>query len=77
MEERLIIAVQGFPEIYDLSSPHYFDTNKRHNAWRHIALELGITGQPKARAPGIDQQQQHQSANKHPVYVSYTCHPGL
>ncbi len=25
MEEQLIIAVQGFPELYDLSSPHYFD----------------------------------------------------
>ncbi len=32
MEEQLIIAVQGFPELYDLSSPHYFDSNKRNNA---------------------------------------------
>ncbi len=32
MEEQLIIAVQGFPELYDLSSPHYFASNKRNNA---------------------------------------------
>ncbi len=32
MEEQLIIAVQGFPELYDLSSPHYFDSNMRNNA---------------------------------------------
>ncbi len=44
MEEQLIIAVQGFPELYDLSRPHYFDSNKRNNAWRRIGLELGITG---------------------------------
>jgi len=43
MEEQLIIAVQGFPELYDSSSPHYFDSNKRNNAWRHIGLVLGIT----------------------------------
>ncbi len=32
IEEQLIIAVQGFPELYDLSSPHYFDSNKSNNA---------------------------------------------
>lgn len=23
-----MIAVQGYPELYDLSSPHYFDSNQ-------------------------------------------------
>ncbi len=51
MEEQLIIAVQGFPELYDLSSPHYFDSNKSNNAESTADGCLATTDASRAQPP--------------------------
>ncbi len=35
MEERLINLVQGYLQLYNLSSSYYYDTKRRNNAWRY------------------------------------------
>lgn len=45
IEGRLIILVQGYQELYDLSSSSYFDTDSRNNAWRYTISEPGLTGE--------------------------------
>ncbi|KAL3056870.1 hypothetical protein OYC64_007364 [Pagothenia borchgrevinki] len=42
MEEKIVVAVSGFPEIYDTMSYIYRDRNKKELAWRKISEEVGI-----------------------------------
>ena len=44
MEEKIVVAVSGFPEIYDTMSYIYRDRNKKELAWRKISEEVGIPG---------------------------------
>ncbi|TNN65420.1 Transcription factor Adf-1 [Liparis tanakae] len=39
MEHKLILAVSGFPSIYDTNAPSYRDLNMRAESWRHV-LEI-------------------------------------
>jgi len=36
MEEKLIFAVSGFPELYDTTLFVYRDNKKKHDSWRNI-----------------------------------------
>ncbi|KAK7149182.1 hypothetical protein R3I94_008711 [Phoxinus phoxinus] len=40
MEERLILAVSGYTELYDSSSYFYRDRNKKDLAWKKISEEI-------------------------------------
>ncbi|XP_028997773.1 uncharacterized protein LOC114850013 isoform X2 [Betta splendens] len=51
MEYSLIVAVSGFPSLYDSSSPTYRDLNTRSDSWRQVAQ---IVGFPDARAAGTN-----------------------
>ncbi|XP_051538788.1 uncharacterized protein LOC127432047 isoform X2 [Myxocyprinus asiaticus] len=42
MEEKLIIAVAGFPVIYDLSLFAYRDINKKNDAWTKVSEIVGV-----------------------------------
>ncbi|XP_055057393.2 uncharacterized protein [Misgurnus anguillicaudatus] len=41
MEEKLIIAVCGHPDIYDTTSYFYRDRNKKDLAWKKVSEEVG------------------------------------
>ncbi len=45
MEERLIIAVAGFPIIYDVSLFAYRDINKKNDAWTKVSDIVGVPGE--------------------------------
>ncbi len=45
MEERLIIAVAGFPIIYDVSLFAYRDINKKNEAWIKVSDIVGVPGE--------------------------------
>ena len=40
-DERLVVEVEKYAELYDQSSRHYKDNSKKDIAWRAIALEIG------------------------------------
>ncbi|CAL8328652.1 unnamed protein product [Arctogadus glacialis] len=40
-DERLVVEVEKYVELYDQSSRHYKDNSKKDIAWRAIALEIG------------------------------------
>lgn len=42
MEYKLIMAVSGFPSLYDSSSLTYRDLNIRSDAWRQVAELVGV-----------------------------------
>ncbi|XP_072218032.1 uncharacterized protein [Leuresthes tenuis] len=42
MEYKLIVAVSGFPSLYDTNSVTYRDLNMRSEAWRQIAEMVGV-----------------------------------
>ncbi|KAG9259522.1 hypothetical protein AMEX_G27817 [Astyanax mexicanus] len=42
MEERLIIAVSGFPVLYDVSLFAYRDLNKKNDAWKKVSEIVGV-----------------------------------
>ncbi|KAM8725831.1 uncharacterized protein AB9X84_002509 isoform 2-T2 [Acanthopagrus schlegelii] len=42
MEYKLIMAVSGFPSLYDSNSVTYRDLNMRSEAWRQVALIVGV-----------------------------------
>ncbi|XP_044024690.1 uncharacterized protein LOC122862898 isoform X2 [Siniperca chuatsi] len=42
MEYKLIMAVSGFPGLYDTSSLTYRDLNMRSDAWRQVAEIVGV-----------------------------------
>ncbi|KAL3067606.1 hypothetical protein OYC64_017351 [Pagothenia borchgrevinki] len=43
MEEKIVVAVSGFPEIYDTMSYFYRYRNKKELAWRKISEQVGIS----------------------------------
>ncbi|CAL8369055.1 unnamed protein product [Boreogadus saida] len=43
-DERLVVEVEKYVELYDQSSRHYKDNSKKVIAWRAIALEIGSSG---------------------------------
>ncbi|KAK5613477.1 hypothetical protein CRENBAI_021263 [Crenichthys baileyi] len=43
MEDTLIVAVCAHPIIYDTSSYHYRDRNRKDLTWRRISEEVGIS----------------------------------
>ncbi|CAL8363014.1 unnamed protein product [Boreogadus saida] len=43
-DERLVLEVEKYLELYDQSSRHYKDNSKKDIAWRAIALEIGSSG---------------------------------
>ncbi|CAL8372857.1 unnamed protein product [Boreogadus saida] len=43
-DERLVVEVEKYVELYDQSSRHYKDNSKKVMAWRAIALEIGSSG---------------------------------
>lgn len=45
MEYSLIVAVSGFPSLYDSSSPTYRDLNTRSDSWRQVAQIVGVPGE--------------------------------
>ncbi|KAL6095454.1 uncharacterized protein ACO6RY_09380 [Pungitius sinensis] len=42
MEHKLILAVSGFPSLYDTNSPTYRDLNMRADSWRHVSDIVGV-----------------------------------
>ncbi|KAF3703226.1 Transcription factor Adf-1 ADH distal factor 1 [Channa argus] len=42
MEYKLIMAVSGFPSLYDTTSLTYRDLNMRSDAWRQVAEIVGV-----------------------------------
>ncbi|MED6256935.1 hypothetical protein ATANTOWER_002261 [Ataeniobius toweri] len=45
MEDKLILAVFNYPELYNLTLPNYRCTESRLSAWRNISLALGCPSQ--------------------------------
>lgn len=45
MEYKLIMAVSGFPSLYDSNSSTYRDLNMRSDAWRQVAEMVGVPGE--------------------------------
>ncbi|ROL46215.1 hypothetical protein DPX16_0932 [Anabarilius grahami] len=41
MEDKIIVAVCGYPELYDTSSYFYRNRNKQDLAWRKVSKEVG------------------------------------
>ena len=44
MDEKLIIAVSGVPELFDASLFVYRD-NRKNEAWRKVADVVGLSGE--------------------------------
>ena len=44
-DERLVVEVEKYVELYDQSTRHYKDNSKKFIAWRAIALEIGSSGE--------------------------------
>ncbi|XP_042365853.1 uncharacterized protein LOC121960272 isoform X1 [Plectropomus leopardus] len=42
MDEKLILAVFNYPELYNVTLPNYRCTESRANAWRNISIVLGL-----------------------------------
>ncbi|XP_041826546.1 uncharacterized protein LOC121630350 [Melanotaenia boesemani] len=42
MDDKLILAVFNFPELFNITLPNYRCTESRANAWRNISISLGI-----------------------------------
>ncbi|XP_013859210.1 transcription factor Adf-1 [Austrofundulus limnaeus] len=42
MDDKLILAVFNYPELYNVTLPNYRCTESRANAWRNISLSLGL-----------------------------------
>uniref|UniRef100_A0A3Q2T9Z6 Uncharacterized LOC105915307 n=1 Tax=Fundulus heteroclitus TaxID=8078 RepID=A0A3Q2T9Z6_FUNHE len=45
MEDKLILAVFNYPELYNVTLPNYRCTESRINAWRNISMALGHPSQ--------------------------------
>ena len=44
-EERLVVEVEKYPELFDTLSRHYKDNSEKDVAWRAIALEISYSGE--------------------------------
>ncbi|CAL8324583.1 unnamed protein product [Boreogadus saida] len=54
-DERLVVEVEKYVELYDQSSRHYKDNSKKVIAWRAIALEIGFSEVQAVKSqPGPD-----------------------
>ncbi|XP_056284805.1 uncharacterized protein LOC130202936 [Pseudoliparis swirei] len=42
MEHKLILAVSGFPSLYDTNAPTYRDLNMRADSWRHVSEIIAV-----------------------------------
>ncbi|TNN44778.1 Transcription factor Adf-1 [Liparis tanakae] len=42
MEHKLILAVSGFPSLYDTNAPSYRDLNMRADSWRHVSEVIAV-----------------------------------
>uniref|UniRef100_A0A8C7X4A1 Transcription factor Adf-1 n=1 Tax=Oryzias sinensis TaxID=183150 RepID=A0A8C7X4A1_9TELE len=42
MDDKLILAVFRYPELYNATLPNYRCTDSRANAWRNISIALGL-----------------------------------
>lgn len=42
MDDKLILAVFNYPELYNVTLPNYRCTQTRANAWKNISLTLGL-----------------------------------
>ncbi|XP_068609311.1 uncharacterized protein [Brachionichthys hirsutus] len=42
MDDKLILAVFNYPELYNVTLPNYRCTESRANAWRNISSDLGL-----------------------------------
>ncbi|XP_004074973.3 uncharacterized protein LOC101161910 [Oryzias latipes] len=42
MDDKLILAVFHYPELYNATLPNYRCTDSRANAWRNISIALGL-----------------------------------
>ncbi|XP_020780974.1 transcription factor Adf-1 [Boleophthalmus pectinirostris] len=42
MDDKLILAVFNYPELYNATLPNYRCTQSRANAWKNISLTLGL-----------------------------------
>lgn len=43
-EEKLIILVSQYKELYDTTDQHYLHLNRKNNIWKEISEEMGATG---------------------------------
>ena len=42
--EKLILEVEAYPIIYDVSHANYKDNHKKEKAWKEIAAVFGVDG---------------------------------
>ncbi|KAM4635345.1 uncharacterized protein ACJ7VT_008017 [Polymixia lowei] len=45
MDDKLILSVFNFPELYNVTLPNYRCTESRTNAWRSISASMGISSE--------------------------------
>uniref|UniRef100_A0A7N6FFF1 BESS domain-containing protein n=1 Tax=Anabas testudineus TaxID=64144 RepID=A0A7N6FFF1_ANATE len=43
MDDKLILAVFNYPELYNVTLPNYRCTESRASAWRNISIALGLS----------------------------------
>lgn len=43
-EEQLVVAVTGYPELYDFMNRNYHNVNKKQQAWRQVSLAIEMSG---------------------------------
>ncbi|CAL8283322.1 unnamed protein product [Boreogadus saida] len=53
-DERLVVEVEKYVELYDQSSRHYKDNSKKVIAWRAIALEIGSSDEAEVKARMVE-----------------------
>ncbi len=44
MEDKIIVVVCGYPELYDITSYFYKNRNKKDLAWKKVSKEVGQSG---------------------------------
>ncbi|KAL7393494.1 hypothetical protein ABVT39_011666 [Epinephelus coioides] len=52
MKDKLIIAVCGHPERYDVMSPNYKLQTNKDLAWRKVSEEVGLPESPRLASKG-------------------------
>ena len=45
IDERVILLVQNYEELYDKTGPYYKDKELKENIWTSISTELDIDGE--------------------------------
>ena len=43
-EEKLILLVSQYPEIYDVQHDNYMNSSRKKQLWSEIAEEMGVNG---------------------------------